>query len=209
LQQLVRAAAALPGPKLDVALWHRLEPWGSVLSAPASDGGADEIAPAAGGADDAGELRAATRAEVARLRALVAGCLRMLAARVEATLGPALARARQSWDRVDDLVILDAPLVAALARARQQLEAALGPEPAGGGPAGVDATAAGRNRPVVAAALEGLLALEAAEGLTTLCERRLSSLIRLRARIDEDLLPGGRPFLDLGAALAEAAQRWV
>jgi hypothetical protein len=63
---------------------------------------------------------------------------------------------------------------------------------------------------VAAVALEGLLALEAACGLTTLAERRLSSLIRLRLRGRErDILPAGRPFLDLGAAFAEAARAWT
>jgi hypothetical protein len=63
---------------------------------------------------------------------------------------------------------------------------------------------------VGAVALEGLLALEAACGLTTLAERRLSSLIRLRLRGRErELLPAGRPFLDLGAAFAEAARAWT
>jgi hypothetical protein len=186
LQQLVRAAAALPGPQLDVALWHRLEPWGTDPSG-------------ATGTDDAGELRAATRAEVARVRALVAGCLGALAQRVEQALGPALALARQSWDRVDDLVIVDAPLGSNLSRVRQQLEAALDS-------AGQDRD----SRAVAAAALEGLMALEAAEGLTGLCQHRLSSLIRLRVSMEDgELLPGGRPFLDVGAALAEAARRWA
>jgi hypothetical protein len=52
--------------------------------------------------------------------------------------------------------------------------------------------------------------LEAACGLTTLAERRLSSVIRLRLRSDDqELLPAGRPFLDLGAAISEAARVWA
>ena len=69
--------------------------------------------------------------------------------------------------------------------------------------------AAVRPDPVGAVALEGLLALEAARGLAALAEQRLSSLIRLRVRQTDELLPGGRPFLDLGAAIAEAARAWV
>ena len=64
-------------------------------------------------------------------------------------------------------------------------------------------------QPQSAVALEGLIALEAACGLTALTEGRLSALIRLRVRTrEDDLLPEGRPFLDLGAALAEAATAW-
>jgi hypothetical protein len=182
LKQLVRTAAALPGRKLDVALWQRLEPWNRAL---AGEEGA-------GGAAPPDELPAETRKEVARLRVLVAGCLSALAGRAEEVLGPALARARTSWDTVDDLVIVDGALAATLTAAGKQLEAA-----------------ASQDGPVAAAAMEGLLALEAARGITSLAERRLSALIRLRVRSPQgELLPGGRPFLDLGAALAEAARAW-
>jgi hypothetical protein len=182
LKQLVRTAAALPGRKLQIALWHRLEPW------------ITEAREGVTGPAEPGELPASTRTEVARLRALVATCLGHLAARLEATLAPALGRARKNWETVDHLVVIDAPLGAALKAARRELQAA----------------AKAEDRAAAAVALEGLLTLEAATGLTALTERRLSSLIRLRVRSkDHDLLPGGRPFLDLGAALAEAAHAWA
>jgi hypothetical protein len=189
LKQLVQTAAALPGRKLEVALWHRLEPWSAGL--PPKDGAAEMDPPAV--AEPPPAVSAATREEIQRLRAVVAATLARLARQTEETLAPALVRARQSWDRSDDLTIIDAPLAGALAEARRQLQAAA---------AGSDPTAA-------AVALEGLLAVEAASGLTALAERRLPALIRLRVRARGDLLPGGRPFLDIGAALQEAALAWA
>jgi hypothetical protein len=124
---------------------------------------------------------------------VVAATLSRLARQTEEALAPALVRARQSWDRSDDLTIIDGPLAGALAEARRELQAAA---------AGSDPTAA-------AVALEGLLAVEAGSGLAALAERRLPALIRLRVRSRGELLPGGRPFLDLGAALQEAAQAWA
>lgn len=60
-----------------------------------------------------------------------------------------------------------------------------------------------------AVAIEGLLILDVAIGLARLCERRMASLLRLRLRSpSQELMPGGRPFLDLGAALEEAAEAW-
>jgi hypothetical protein len=130
---------------------------------------------------------------VTRLRALVAACLARLGEKVEQALGPALAQARQTWEKVDDLVIIDRGLAMLLTGGRRQLEAA----------------AASPDRAVSAVAIEGLIALEAASGLTGLAERRLSALIRLRTRARGELLPGGRPFLDLGAALVEASHAWA
>ena len=60
-----------------------------------------------------------------------------------------------------------------------------------------------------APALEALSTLESAVSLVRLVERRLATLIRLRMRSAESgLFPGGRPFLDIGAALTEAARGW-
>jgi hypothetical protein len=60
-----------------------------------------------------------------------------------------------------------------------------------------------------AAALEGLLAVDTAVALVRVFERRLATLLRLRLRsATPDLLPGGRPFLDLAGALAELAEAW-
>src|SRR6185369_3560729 len=116
-----------------------------------------------------------------------------LAARLDAVLPPVLAQPWRQWDTIDNLKIVDEDLSATLARTRRALLAATrGP---------------GRLRAV---GFEGLLALDAARGLTTLAERGLASLIRLRVRAgEEDLMPDGRPFLDLGAALAEAARAWA
>jgi hypothetical protein len=135
-----------------------------------------------------------SRVHEARMRALVAEALTALARRIDETLPGALARARQQWDQVDQLTIIDGPLGATLANALRWLAAAA----ADGGP----------RRSAVA--LEGLAAIEAAMGLVALCERRLSALIRLRVRSQaEELLPNGRPFLDVAAALAEAAEAWA
>lgn len=128
-----------------------------------------------------------------RLRALVADGLLAMSKRAEQTLAPALARARQAWDKVDSHVILEPALVATLSVTRRTLQQ----------------TADGDGGALGAVAVEGLIALEAAEGLCALAERRLSSLIRLRLQDTEELLPADRPFLDLGAALAEAARTWT
>jgi hypothetical protein len=104
-----------------------------------------------------------------------------------------LAQPWRSWEKIDDLSIVDEQLAALLAEARRALVAAAR------GPARLRAVA-----------FEGLLALDAARGLTTLAEHGLASLIRLRVRAgDEELMPDGRPFLDIGAALAEAARAWA
>jgi hypothetical protein len=61
-----------------------------------------------------------------------------------------------------------------------------------------------------ALALEAQLTIDAVLDLVSLFERRLATLVRLRARDEEaSLLPDGRPFLDLGAALHETARRWA
>jgi hypothetical protein len=137
-----------------------------------------------------------TRRDVLRLRADVHRCLAALAHGVEQTLPRALAQADRAWEQVDDMVVIDHRLGDAIADARLALERAL----------------AARTRVVRAVAAEGLLVLDAACGLVGLAERRLSSLIRLWVRSGRektDLLPGGRPFLDLGPALAEAARAWA
>jgi hypothetical protein len=141
-----------------------------------------------------GPATAAVTAEPARLRALVSHALDGLARRLDDVLPPTLARARQAWDKVDDLTIVDEELASLLAATRRTLVE----------------NAASDSAPVRAVAFEGLLALDAARGLTSLAERGLASLIRLRVRgSNDDLLPDGRPFLDLGAALAEAARAWA
>jgi hypothetical protein len=139
-------------------------------------------------------LDVAARAEIARLRALVAGGLQALARSLEEQFAPAIENARKAWERADDVVIVDRGLAMMLTDTRRALYRATTASP----PA------------VRAAALEGLLAFDAACGLAGLAERRLSSLIRLRVGSpDPNLLPAGRPFLDIGRALGEAAREWA
>jgi hypothetical protein len=169
LKQLLQTAAVLPGPKVALTPWNHL---GTLAQA-----ACDPSAPV----------------DLVRLRAMVGQTLVALARRIDEVLPGALARARQAWDTIDDLTIVDEELAAMLAATRGALVAAIGTSP--------------QQRAV---ALEGLLALDAARGLTGLAERGLASLIRLRVRgRDDELLPQGRPFLDLGAALAEAARAWA
>lgn len=124
-----------------------------------------------------------------RLRQLLAE----LAARVDETLPETLAQAEQAWDQVDALRVVDRMLadeVRALRTAARALQA--------------DEAPAAR-----ALGLEAQLTLDAAIGLVSLVERRLATLVRLRLRAGGGLLPDGRPFLDIGAALHEAARRWT
>jgi hypothetical protein len=181
LKQLVHAATGLRGPKLDTTLWRRLEPWSVGLPQKSEAG--------PGAAPD--ELPAPMRLEMSRLRALVAAALHALADRTERHLPRNLAGARQAWDKVDHHDIVEPTLEATLDGTRRTLQLTASRDDAAGG-----------------IALQGLLALEAARGLVALAERRLSSLIRLRIQDSDDLLPGGRPFLDIAPALAEAARAW-
>jgi hypothetical protein len=129
--------------------------------------------------------------DLAPLRARVGKLLAALAARVEEALPLQLARAQTAWDQADSLSLVDADLRAEADSIRTQahLLGGAGPQAA-------------------AAATESLLAVEAALGLCALLERRLATLVRLRARDGGSLLPAGRPFLDVGAALADAARGW-
>jgi hypothetical protein len=178
VKQLVHAATSLSGPKLETALWQRLDPFcaaGSTRVHAQKEEGRDPEPPA----------------DPRRLRAMVAADLRALARRAETTLASALASARQAWDKVDNHMIIDPALAATLSVTRRRLQ-----------------LAAEGSGPTAAVALEGIIALEVAGNLCALMERRLSSLIRLRVQQSEELLPDGRPFLDLGAALAEVARAW-
>jgi len=162
--------------------------------------GAEELARAAARPGAAGESEGgapAGRVNGARcfaLRREIAALLTRLARRADETLVAALARAAQAWEQVDALSIVDAELDGQVARMRRRLAAAAHPA----------APSAER-----AVALEGLLAIDASVALARLCERRIASLLRLRLRSPaRELLPEGRPFLDLGAALHEAAEAW-
>jgi hypothetical protein len=139
-------------------------------------------------------LDPAIRADVVHLRHLVAEALSLLARRLEERFADAISSAQRAWETADDLVIIDTGTGAVLAETRRTLFRA----------------GSSAHRALRAVALEGLLAFDSAYGLASVAERRLSSLIRLRVRSPEaDLLPEGRPFLDLAEAFAEAAQEWA
>ncbi len=128
------------------------------------------------------------------LRAAIAAVLAELASRTEPALAACVKRSREEWDQADSLSVIDAELADEIAVLRRRLVASA--QPLG---------AAGRR----AVALEGLLVVDAAVALVRLFERRLAPLLRLRLRSSApDLLPAGRPFLDLGAALHELAEAW-
>jgi hypothetical protein len=141
-----------------------------------------DAADAVGAAPDAG------------LRPAIAAVLAGLAHRAEPELAASLRRAREAWDQADSFAVIDAALEDEIAALRRRLVRG----------ATADATAPSR-----AIALEGLLAIDASVALVRLFERRLAALLRLRLRsATPDLLPEGRPFLDLGRALHEAAEAW-
>lgn len=138
--------------------------------------------------DDSGDV------ETGDLRAAIAAVLAELASRTEPALAACVKRSREEWDQADSLSVIDAELADDIASLRRRLAASAQPF-----------CAAGRR----AVALEGLLVVDAAVALVRLFERRLAPLLRLRLRsAAPDLLPGGRPFLDLGAALHELAEAW-
>jgi len=127
-------------------------------------------------------------------RRAVAAMLFRLARRADEALSASLAHAGQAWEKVDAPSIVDLDFERDNAALRRQLGAAAQP------------VAPPSERAV---ALEGLLVLDVAVALARLCERRMASLLRLRLRApSRELMPGGRPFLDLGAALHEAAEAW-
>jgi hypothetical protein len=127
------------------------------------------------------------------LRARTAALLAALAQRVDGAVLAALHLAQTAWDQVDAFAILDDELrgeTASLALA-------------------ADALASADDSLTRAAGVEARLAIDAAVGLVALVERRFATLVRLRLRsTTPDLLIDGRPFLDVAAALAEAARRW-
>jgi hypothetical protein len=168
----------------------------TVTATPAVPTWAEELARAAA---DASTERAAPPARTidarpSELRREIAGLLARLARRVDDALAVALPRAAQAWEQVDALSMIDRELEVDVSATRRRLAAAAHP------------AAPAEQRAV---ALEGLLAVDASVALARLCERRMASLLRLRLRSTaRELLPAGRPFLDLGAALREAAEAW-
>lgn len=132
--------------------------------------------------------------DVRSLRRQLGRFLDELAQRLDPALRGALAHAAVAWDAFDEVSILDAEL---RAEASYILSAAAALER--------ESDAVRR-----AVGLEVRLALESALGLIVLVERRLATLVRLRVQSAErSLLPGDRPFLDVAAALAEAARGWA
>jgi len=58
--------------------------------------------------------------------------------------------------------------------------------------------------------VEALLTIDTTVALLTLVEKRMATLVRLRLRSETpELVPQGRPFLDVAAALQEAARAWA
>ncbi len=157
-----------------------------------SDGGDAPQQPRAAGR---GALAEAQPLSLEELEARIGLLLRALSTKLQGALPSVLALASTAWDQVDALQLLDRALLeeAAMLRARAaELADDADAEPA---------TRAG--------AVAVRLTVDSAYGLVSLVERRLASLIRLRLRAeDPDLLPSGKPFLDLGAALGQAATVW-
>lgn len=128
------------------------------------------------------------------LRRQLGQLLSELAQRLEPALTGALQHAAVAWDAFDAVMVLNEALRDEGARIAAEA-AALAQE----------ADAARR-----AIGLEVQVALASALGLIELVERRLAMLVRLRVQSGEpSLLPDGRPFLDVAAALAEAARGWA
>ena len=125
------------------------------------------------------------------LRARLAVLLSTLCERLEPALVAALRQAEVAWDSFDTLAVLD-PSLQAEAQAISD---------------GASVLEAAADAGLRAAGLELRLSLAAALGLIDLCERRLATLVRLRVQSSEPaLLPEGRPFLDIAAALTEVAR---
>lgn len=154
---------------------------------------AEELARAASdaGAAEEREQRPEGRDD---LRPAVASVLARVARRADPALIASLERAQVAWDQADSFSVLDEDLEAEVAAVRRRLSAS----------AGAAESPARR-----AIALEGLLAVDGCVALVRLFERRLAALLRLRRRsVTPELLPEGRPFLDLGRALHEVVEAW-
>jgi hypothetical protein len=124
----------------------------------------------------------------------VADLVARMARRTEEALAATLKQATSAWDQADALSVIDGALQAEIAATRSRLAA------------GAQGTASSASRAV---ALEGLLVVDASVALVRVFEQRLAVLMRLRLRsATPELLPEGRPFLDLGRALHEVAEAW-
>jgi hypothetical protein len=182
LQDLLAAAASLPGERVPAPPLRD-------LPAPPAPG------PVAGARVVVEEMASTDRASVRAVRADLARLLTDLSRALDEALPEALARATWMWDQVDSEPLLSDGFRADVVDTRARLNrAAQAPSAA-----------------VRAVAAEALVALSAALALVELFERRLPSLIRLRTRAEDPtlVLTGGRPFLDVPAALAEVARGWT
>ena len=165
---------------------------GEKLAVPLSD---PLAAPVAVGAAAEGD-------DLPALRRRTGALLVALGEKLEPALRVALERAARAWDQVDAIAVLDAALVAEIGTLRDAWRRFAAAETMDA----EDGVRAAR----AAAATEALLTMDAALGLVGLLERRLATLLRLRLRSENpDLLPAGRPFLDVAAALADAARGWA
>lgn len=135
----------------------------------------------------------AAAVDVRALRQRLGRFLAELAKRLDPALKAALKHADVAWDAFDEIAVLDQELESeATALATEAAALERDEEPA--------------RRSV---GTEVRITLESALGILNLVERRLATLVRLRVQSGErTLLPGGRPFLDVASALAEAALGW-
>jgi hypothetical protein len=133
------------------------------------------------------------RLTASELRRRVGSWLSAIAGHVDAVLPTQLARAAQAWDQADDFALGDDETRAEASRLR----------------AAADVLAAGDDAAARATGVEARLAIDAVTGLVALVERRFAGIVRLRLRSETtELLIDGRPFLDVAAALSEAARAW-
>jgi hypothetical protein len=130
----------------------------------------------------------------AALRGRLGRLLQALAQRLDPALTGALEHAAVAWDAFDVVAVME-PALHEEASSLFSVAATLEQE---------------EDPARRALGLEVRMALVAALGLVDLIERRLAMLVRLRVQSgDSTLLPGSRPFLDVAAALAEAARGWA
>ncbi len=141
-----------------------------------------------------GQEIAGADVDISTLRGRLGHFLGELSQRLEPALTAALQHAAVAWDSFDEVSVLNPQLLSDAAEI-----------------AAAAATLERQDDKVLRAfGMEIRIALHAALGLIDLVERRLATLVRLRVQSgDSSLLPGGRPFLDIAAALAEAARGWA
>jgi hypothetical protein len=139
-------------------------------------------------AADRGAVTVGEPMPAGELRRQMGAFLGELAERVEAELSRVLGL---GWDQIDSLVLVDAETgrearrVRSAARALEQSD----------------------DEATRAEGLAAALTLDAVLGVVSIVERRMAALVRLRG--EAPLLVEGRPFVDLGPALAEAARAWT